>query len=287
MNILDDLIKNVTSKIKGQDLVDDYIHFLEKEYPALVKSYRNRLKHQPTSANAEAVTFHFLRTYIDEVKINEHPTEGGTDFLCKTGDSKFIAEITSIATDTVTKKSGLKDDPTTENPVFQNVSPITQKLCDTVNSKQRQMSEYNYPGILVIASDHCLADILFDPFDAQRLLVGDMMIGLRDSKLIDQTKLKYSCFLQVNPDFDVCNRSISAVLLFHMAGANAFLLGVIHPDPKHSFSPEFLPSVPFIRLKKYPPEGNVLEVEWVKYEQNELVITEPEQKTFWYDPRFN
>ena len=290
-----DLIKIMASETKGQDLVDNYVRFLEKEYPRLAISYQQRLEVNPTGGRAEAVTFHFLKTCVDEVKINEHPRDGGTDFLCKTGDSEFIAEVTSITTDTVTKKSGLKDD-LTEGTTVQTFSPITQKLCDTVNSKESQMSKYNYPGILVIASDHPLADTLFDPFDAQRLLVGDMKIGfsiaterqeMQERSTTNVTELKYSCFLQVNQDWDVCNRSISAVLLFHISGASAFILGILHPDPIHNFSPKLLSSIPFIRLKKWPPEDSILGVEWVKYEDNELVVTEPEQKTFWYDPSLN
>lgn len=292
---VDDIVKIFASKVKGPDLVDNYIQFLEKEYPALVRSYQSRLRNQPTSARAEAVTFHFFRYNVNEVRVNETRDEGGTDFLCKTGDSEFIAEITSVKTESVTNKSGLKYDPTAETTV-QTISPITQKLCDTVNSKQRQMSEYNYPGILVIASDHPLADTLLDPFDAQRLLVGDMKIGVsistdaqatQELSPINKTELKYSCFLQVNPGWEVCNRSISAVLLFHISEASAFLVGILHPDPEHTFSPKLLPSIPFIRLRKWPPEGNRLECEWVIYENTELVIPTPKQKRFWYDPDFN
>ncbi|MYH80287.1 hypothetical protein F4141_06225, partial [Candidatus Poribacteria bacterium] len=276
------LIKIMASETKGQNLVDNYVRFLKKEYPRLAISYQQRLEANPTGGRAEAVTFHFLKTCVDEVKINEHPRDGGTDFLCKTADSEFIAEVTSITTDTVTKKSGLKDD-LTEGTTVQTFSPITQKLCDTVNSKESQMLKYNYPGILVIASDHPLADTLFDPFDAQRLLVGDMKIGfsiatmrqeMQERSTTNVTELKYSCFLQVNQDWDVCNRSISAVLLFHISGASAFILGILHPDPLHNFSPKLLPSIPFIRLKKWPPEDSILGVEWVKYEENELVVTE-------------
>ena len=156
MNMADDYVKLQASKIKIQDLVDNYIQFLEKEYPSHVKSYRVRLEDNRTGARAEAVTFHFFRSYVDEIKVNETRNEGGTDFLCKTGDSEFIAEITSISTESVTKKSGLKNE-LTEGITVQTISPITQKLCDTVNSKQCQMSKYNYPGILIIASDHDLS----------------------------------------------------------------------------------------------------------------------------------
>ena len=41
------------------------------------------------------------------------------------------------------------------------------------------------------------------------------------------------------------------------------------------------------KTAKMAPEDSILEVEWVKYEENELVSTEPEQKTFWYDTSLN
>lgn len=294
-NILEHLRKNLKSNVKPQDILDNYINFLEEHYPSLATQYQQRLESNRTGARAEAIAFYFFSTSLDEIEINEHSKKGGTDFLCKTEHSNFVAEITSIATDTITKKSGLKDN-LTEGVTVWAFSPITQKLCDTVNSKEAQMSEYDLPGVLVIASDHLLADLLFTPFHTERLLVGDITIGLSIPKIrqenqevsfVNQTDLKYGCFLQKNQDWHVCNRSISAVILFHMTGAYASMLGLLHPDPKHDFLPNFLPSVPFVKLKKYPPDQNVLEVEWVKYEGNELVVVDDPEKIFWYDTSFN
>ncbi|MYF98899.1 hypothetical protein F4212_07145 [Candidatus Poribacteria bacterium] len=276
-------------------LMNNYIQFLKNKYPSLVKPYQTRLKDNLTGARAEAVTFHFFESYVDEVKVNETRKGGGTDFLCKTEDSVFLAEITGIATDTVTNKSGLKNE-LTEEITIQSPCQITKKLCGIVYDKHSQMSEYNYPGILVITSDHILADTLFDPFNAQCLLIGNMSIGVPipingratpESNPINQTDLKNGCFLQMNQGWDVCNRNISAVLLFHISGVNAFLTGILHPEPIHKFSPKLLPSVSFIRLINWPPDDNILEVEWVKYVGNEIVPTEPEQTTFGYNVSFN
>ena len=219
--------------------------------------------------------------------MNEDPNKGGVDFLCKIGSSEFIAEITSLQVETVTRKSGLEYKPTKRYSVG-TFAPITRKLCDTVCDKASQMSGYNCPGVLVIACKHPLADVLFDAFDAERLLVGDIKIGLSSSrKSTNITELKNSCFLRHNQEWELGNRSISSILLFHISGVSAFVLGILHPDPTHNFLPEFLPSIPFLRLKQWPPNGNNIKTEWVKYEKTELVIPRPEQHRFWYDLSLN
>ena len=285
--IANDFLRMCVSRVKGEDLVTKYAHFLETEHPSHVAHYRDRLKTNREGAIAEAVTFHFFRYNLDEVQVNEDPKKGGVDFLCKIGSSEFIAEITSLQAETVTRKSGVKYKPTKSSSVG-TFSPITRKLCDTVCDKASQMSGYNCPGVLVIACKHSLADILFDAVDAERLLVGNIEIGLSSSReSTNVTELKNSCFLQHNQEWELSNRSISSILLFHISGVSAFVLGILHPDPTHKFLPKFLPSIPFLRLKQWPPNGNKIKTEWVKYEETELVIPRPEQHRFWYDLSLN
>ena len=282
-----DILRMFVSRVKGEDLVTKYAHFLEAEHPSHIAHYRNRLITNSEGAIAEAVTFHFFRSNLDAVQVNEDPNKGGVDFLCKIGDSEFIAEITSLQAATVTRKSGLKYKPT-KSPSVGAFSPITRKLCDTVCDKASQMSGYNYPGVLVIACKHPLADLLFDSFDAERLLVGNIKIGLSSlRRSTNITELKDSCFLRHNQEWELGNRSISSILLFHISEVSAFVLGILHPDPTHKFLPEFLPSIPFLRLKQWPPNGNNIKTEWVKYEKTELVIPRPEQHRFWYDLSLN
>ena len=289
--MIDDTLKILATTITVEDLIDNYKDFLETEHPSHIKSYRNRLRDHPTSARAEAVTFHFFRSKLGEVRVNETPKKGGMDFLCKKGTSEFIAEITCLESESVTRKSGLNDE-LTEGPSVRAFSPITRKLCDTVCGKESQMSGYKSPGILVIACEHPHGDVLFDPFDAQRLLIGDVKIEFsilsEEEEVNSITELENSCFLQWNQGWELSNRSVSSILLFHISGASAFVVGILHPDPVHKFLPQLLPSIPFIRLKQWPPEGDSIKLEWIKYEKTGLVaISEPEKHRFWYDNSLN
>ena len=83
--MIDDTLKILATTIKVEDLIDNYKDFLENEHPSQVKSYRNRLRDHPASARAEAVTFHFFRSKLDEVRVNEIPNKGGVDFCVKWG----------------------------------------------------------------------------------------------------------------------------------------------------------------------------------------------------------
>ncbi len=284
---VNDVLRMFVSRVKEKNLVPKYTHFLEDEHPNHVAHYRNRLKTNPEGAIAEAVTFHFFRSNLDTVQVNEEPNKGGVDFLCKIGSSEFIAEITSLQAETVTRKSGLEHKPTKRHSV-RPFSPITRKLCDTVYDKAFQMSGYNCPGVLVIACKHPLGGVLFDSSGAERLLVGDIKIGLSSSReSTNVTELKDSCFLRYNQEWELGNRSISSILLFHISEVSASVLGILHPNPTHKFLPEFLPSIPFLRLKQWPPNDNKIKTEWVKYEKTELIIPIPEQHGFWYDLSLN
>lgn len=67
------------------DLVDNYVNFLDNEYPAQIKKhFCKRLALHPAGAKTEAVTFYFLCSNIDDVLIEEDSAKGGTDFRCKT-----------------------------------------------------------------------------------------------------------------------------------------------------------------------------------------------------------
>ena len=287
--------------IRASDLVSDYIDFLKSKDPKRINSFQSLLSTQKASAISEAVAFHYFRYYVDIVQVEEVVNKGGVDFRCQTGDTNFVVEVTHLDVEAVENRSGLPNDPTQDNAVGC-FSSITKKLYDTADKKAHQMSGYECPGILVIACTHNLADLLFSTSDAENLLVGDTKISVPIPKylLTDATKehtpiedprqnlssrtdLENAIFFRWNDEWEACNRSISAVLLFHISGANAFVLGILHPEPVHKFPIQFLPSVPFVRLKKWPPEDGLMFTEWIKYEENtECVIRNPEHVSFCY-----
>ena len=289
-NFLFDLLKSTQAQTKVTDLVLNYKCFLKNKHPARVKSYFNLLKNQPASARAEAVTFHFLKANLDNVQVKEDPEKGGVDFECKTDDAKFVVEVTHLDSDSVARKSGLKNE-LPQNRCGGWYTDITDKLFQKTISKANQMSGYGCPTILTMLCEHPQSDMLLGTIDADYLLTGEHKIPIvpfsnQSENLNLITDLGNSVFFRFNEKIgklEPCRRSISAILLFSVLSTNAFIVGILHPDPVHKLPIEFIPAVPFVRLKKWPPEKNILEVEWVSYKMDEHVGHKPEPHNFWYD----
>lgn len=260
------------------DVIESYKTFLEVKYPAHYESYCNRLKSDPESTKAEAVTFSFLRSNFGDVKVAEDISTGGVDFLCKSNEFEFIAEVTCLKAESVATQSGLK------NEVPQNGSAgwfrmITHKLRTKVSSKASQLSGHDYPRILVITCEHIAADALLGPHGAETLLTSDTKIAVPIGKPIDKvgliTELKDSVFFRSrNGELESCRRSISAIFLINIFTDKLSVVGILHPDPQYEFPISLLPSVPFLRMKKWPPEKNLIEIEWI--------IHEPKAKEFYH-----
>jgi hypothetical protein len=262
------------------EIVESYKIFLEVKYPGNFENFCNRLKNHPESAKAEAVLFSVLRPVFCEVKIAEDISTGGVDFLCISDRSKFIIEVTCLETDSVAKQSGLK------NEIPENGSPgwfslITHKLRTKASSKAGQVSAVTIPRLLAITTEHFSGDILLGPRAAEFLLTSDTKIEVPIGKPIDEigmvTDLKDSVFFRLrNGSLESCRKSISAIFLVHILADKCSILGVLHPDPEYDFPIKLFPNVPFIRTKKWPPENNQIETEWVIYS--------PPRAEFYYRP---
>ena len=221
--------------------------------------------------------FTFFRSNVDEVQIEEDSVKGGTDFRCKTQKSEFVAEVTSLDSEAVTKASGLKNE-IPETGSAGSHSWITHLLRVNASDKASQMSGYCCPGILVMTSDHVDAiNLLSSKIAAEFLLTSDTGISIPhplDTPGPDiglETDLANSVFFrEKNGGFESCRRSISAILLCGILRNTMHVIGVLHPDPVHKFPTQFLPSIPFVRLKKWPPENNKIETEWVTHEPTDV-----------------
>ena len=259
------------------NLVDNYENFLDNEYPAHIKKrFCNRLASHPAGARTEAITFHFFRASVDEVQIEEDPVKGGVDFRCKTQKSEFVAEVTSLDAESVARKSGIEN-RIPENRSVRSFQWITQKMEATASKKTSQLSGYSCPSILVMTSEHCDAqDLISSKIPAEFLLTGKTQIPIShpfadpEPGIHLETHLQGSAFLQANEEeekIEPCRRSISAILLCSVFENAMKVIGILHPDPVHKFPIKFLPSIPFVRLKKWPPENNRIGTEWVTHEQ--------------------
>ncbi len=255
--------------VSTTEVIESYKRFLEVKYPSHFQSYNNRLKNNLESAKAEAVTFSFLRSIFVDVTLAEDISTGGVDFLCKSNGDAFVVEVTCLEAEPVAAQSGWKNE-VPQDGSGGSFGMITHMLRTKASRKAAQLSGHIMPRILAIISEHVATDVLLGPHGAETLLIGDTMIEVPISKSIGKvniiTELKDSVFFRSkNGQLESCKRSISAILLFSIFADKSLLVGILHPDPAYNFPIKLLPSIPFLRMKKWPPENNMIEIEWVIY----------------------
>lgn len=260
------------------EVIESYKLFLEVKYPNHFQSYCHRLKSQTESAKAEAITFSFLRSNFDDVQVAEDISTGGADFLCKSNDAEFISEVTCLKAESVAAQSGWKNE-VPENGSAGSFGMITHMLRTKASSKAAQLSGHSFPRILVITCEHIASDVLLGSHGAETLLTSDTKIEVPIGKPIENldlvTDLKNSVFFRYkNETLESCKRSISAILLFSIFADKTLVVGILHPDPVYKFPIRLLPSVPFLRMKEWPPNNNRIETEWV--------IHKPKAKEFYH-----
>jgi hypothetical protein len=255
--------------VSTTEIIESYKLFLEVKYPGHFQSYCNRLKYNLESAKAEAVTFSFLRSTFVDVTLAEDISTGGADFLCKSNEVEFIVEVTCLEADSVAAQSGWNNE-ITENGFGGSFGMATHMLRTKASSKAAQLSGHDFPRILAITCEHVAADVLLGPHGAETLLTSDTKIEVPIGKEIAEAKiitdLRNSVFFRSqNRQLESCRRSISAILLFSIFADKSLIVGILHPDPKYKLPIKLFPSIPFLRMNKWPPENNMIEIEWVIY----------------------
>ncbi len=268
------MITEISEVIKAHQL------YLEVKYPNHYKKYCSLLKNQPESAKSEAVLFAVLRSIFKNVTIAEDIATGGVDFLCKTNDSQFLVEVTCLETESVVKQSGLENG-ITEDCKTTWFSMITHMLRTKASSKASQISGKEIPRLLAITTEHIYGDTLIGSHAAECLLTSETKIQIPVNKPINEvglaTDLKDSVFFRLKDGvFESCRRSISAILLIHILPDKCCMVGILHPDPIYILPIKHFRSVPFIRLKNWPPNNNQIETEWV--------IHSPTRAEFYLNP---
>jgi hypothetical protein len=101
-------------------------------------------------------------------------------------------------------------------------------------------------------------------------LISDTLIEVPIVRSIDKvnliTDLKNSVFFRSkHGQLELCRRSITAILLFSISEDKSLVVGILHPDPAYNLPIKVFPSIPFVRIKNWPPDSNMLEIEWVIY----------------------
>ena len=259
-------------------VTESYKRFLETKHPQHFQPYCRRLKHQPESAKAEAITYSFFRSRCDDVQVEEDLSKGGVDFRCKSKDGTgFVSEVTCLEVESVAGQSKLKNE-FPEEGFGGSFAMVTPKLLSKAVSKAKQMSGYCCPRVLVMTSEHWMSSVLLGQAGAEFLLTDELEIlepidrpgNTGKLENVDSvTDLENAVFFRMkNGKLESCRRSISAILLFSVSPDKTFseVVGLLHPDPAYKFPICTLPSIPFLRLKEWPPKNNRIETEWSIHE---------------------
>jgi len=252
------------------ETIESYKTFLSVKYPSHYKLFCNRLDNKPESARAEAVTLSWLRSQFEDVTIAEDVGSGGADFLCVSESGKIIVEITCAESEAVANQSGWPNG-VPEDGSCGSFGLITHMLRSKASEKAPQLSGYEMPRVLAITCEHVAADVLLGPLGAEMFLTSDTKITVPiatgesiDEKIHLTTNLKDSVFFRFsNGIVEPCRQSISAIFLISIFADKLFVVGILHPFPQHALPISLLPSVPFLRMRKWPPENHGVETEWV------------------------
>jgi hypothetical protein len=256
------------------EMVRYYWRFLERNgYMDHLKRFSYRLKAEPHSAQAEAVVFQILWSEDLHPDIFEDNSTGGPDFCCKSpANESFLVEVASLDPAAVSKRSGLP--LRIEGPGGRAYGLITEKFFSVVQGKEKQLDSYGLPGVLAIKCAYDFAALLMDRGAALYALGSRPAFevpiggGKAETRLTWDPKggIFWSPSKVVNlagyPDLLPRYQSVSAVLLIAIHPNESNVVGILHPAPSHSFDPEWLPNVPYVRFKQWPVVKAQIELEW-------------------------
>jgi hypothetical protein len=206
-----------------------------------------------------------------------------------TKSTKFIAEVTCLEREAVAAQSGWPEDSASGS-----FGMITHMLRTKASEKASQLSGYEMPRALAITSEHAAADFLLGPDGAEAFLTSDTKITVPiaagepvDERIHLTSDLKDSVFFRFkNGIVEPCRRSISVIFLISIFADKSLVVGILHPDPQHVFPISLLPSVPFLRMRRWPPEDQKIETEWVihspraaEFYHQEVILKEKELRS--------
>lgn len=231
-------------------ILDEYTSHLSFNYPRHLKKFELLKRNSCDAAKFEAVCYSILLARNIEVKIGEECRTGGADFLCSTKIGKFAVEATTINTFSMEDKTGMKNDQMKISGDFYCAYPtLYQKLED----KTRQLSKYEFPGIVAIGSFHNESLTLF-----RHVMVDEYLNAFFCTDAYGN--LKHNDAL----------KNISAFMLIGFGHNEYSIMGFLNPKPAYHFSIRSLPDINFRRVTQMGLDNKTGEGEWVKSENGSI-----------------
>lgn len=267
--------------MKLEDLIKDYSDELDEHRSWLkpfgwqrLTKWEKLLQNNAEAAICEAATRKLLSDCRIKVKAQEDISKGGPDFLCVKNNKRFYVEATCITKETATKKTGLSDTLPGTSKV-QRFALLTKRIFYEIRSKTTQCSNLGAPCVIAICTLHFQAGCrCFNKHAAEQLLTGTSFItapintqtGQAMREPYEATDLQDSVFIRpvkISPnEIEYARSPISAFLLCPFGSLPTKVIGVLHPNPNHSFDRTLLPKIEFCRLAEGYQIGQ-FKAEWI------------------------
>jgi hypothetical protein len=222
------------------DVVAAYRAYLSVAGVFSLNRFNKLLEITPDAAHADAVVYDFLDLSNLEPATLEHPSEGGPDFECHRGDLRVAVEVTSIGEETLTRRSGMSNNPQVGVINFEQLLRAFDGRLSTKSGKP-QARVFTGPRVLAIVTKHIVTSVLF------AFGIGEF--------------IKSAFTIAEGSSVRTVRRAYAAVLFVQITGDSSLVAGALHPDPEYSLALEVFPRVPFARLKDWQSPNSV--VEWV------------------------
>ena len=230
------------------------------------RQFDKRYEERREAATAEATVFHYLEVKRLNPSLLESPSTGGLDFECSDGEHRFAVEVTSFGDETVSERSRFPNALTAPGNI--DMPAIVALVRSRVSAKAAQAKSYPGPRVLVVASTHVLASVIFMA-GAEEFLTGQAGIsfGVGPNGPVGEsymsTALENAAFIRRGENgVESFRPKHSLVLLFAIHGGGAHVTGIVHPAPEILLPITPFGNVPFARLR-WPVENDKLQVEWV------------------------
>jgi hypothetical protein len=236
------------------------------------RRFAQQLRDSDETAICEACLREWLEGQGCEVKPAEDMNTGGPDFLV---NDAYYVECTCMITGAVTNRTGLEDHPADGARYYR---PLTRRFFSACDRKAEQCgTREDRPCLLAICTLHFTAGaVCFDPLKLEWILTDQPTIAQRFDPSTGQafgpvqqrTALYSSPFIRPaeegeQPGLKATRQTISGLLLCPFGALDPPVRGVLNVQAFRPFRPEWLPLVPFCRLKGGYETG-VLGTEWVQ-----------------------
>ena len=242
-------------------VVQSYADYLHARSEDLYDKFAGISRSDFEAATAEAITFGLLQQCNAAPEVADMVSVGGPDFLClaQTND-KFKVEATSFTPETFSQNTGLPNKPP-EHLECGAFGLLTQQIDLKVKGKWRQLQKAGMPTVLAIASNHHYAPLVLDSKAALNALISQPYWNGGLTRM--SVNFSASAFLRQNAGgVETKNKALSAIIFIAIRQHDSLVCGALHPDPSYKMNAVKLYQIPFVYLKDWPIENDVVRPEW-------------------------